>query len=149
MRSIDPISISTPYWHELTSELSILSNNITYFPLPTWQFGISFLPSWQSLRSSSDLFSSSSLRVLPAYSSPMWTTSCSSLSLLAFFNHRFNSLRYLLVNNSLTGHLAFLLRGHSYTQCALASCCIRSARSSILDLISVSYLSILALLSYY
>jgi hypothetical protein len=53
-----------------------------------------------------------------------------------------------LANNSLTGHFTFVFMGHSYTQCALALCCILNARFSILALISLSSRSISGFLFY-
>jgi len=47
-----------------------------------------------------------------------------------------------MANNLLTGHFTFFFMGHSYTQCALASCCIFNVSCSILALISTRSKSI-------
>jgi len=97
------------------------------------------------LRSSTDPMTSSLLRFIPSFGSHTWTIFSSSLLRVATcLNYLLNNLYCILAINALTGHLNFVLMGHSYTHRDLASCCTHSESSSILTLISTSSLSLVA-----
>jgi hypothetical protein len=69
-----------------------------------------------------------------------------SLRYSTYLSHFFNSLCYLLANNSLTSHFTFFFMGHSYTHRDFPFYCCQSASTSIFALILVSYLPISSLL---